>query len=139
MRGLLELVLEVSDLERSVAFYRDLLRLPQVEKWSPPRIGVWLSLGPNEVLGLWPPASGGEGVAIAGSRGGSHVHFAVYVDPGSLPTWQQTLEHAGLAVKGPVEFSHGNRSLFISDPDGNVVELADWGVDWAGQPVVKQG
>jgi catechol 2,3-dioxygenase-like lactoylglutathione lyase family enzyme len=138
MRGLLELVLEVRDLDQSVAFYTDLLGLPEIEKWPPPRVGVWLSLGRNEVLGLWPRSSGGEGVAIAGSRGGSHVHFAIYVEPGSLQTWQERLEHAGIKVEGPVEFARGNRSIFASDPDGNVVELGDWGTDWAGQTVVKQ-
>lgn len=138
MRGLLELVLEVSDLEKSVAFYRDLLGLPEVERWPPPRLGVWLSMGRNEVLGLWPPTSGGRGVAIAGSRGGSHVHFAIYAEPGSLPDWKQRLEQSGFNVEGPVEFAHWNRSLFVEDPDGNVVELADWTVDWAGETVVKQ-
>ncbi len=138
MRGLLELVLEVADLEKSVAFYRDILRLREVEAWPAPRVGVWLSLGRNEVLGLWPPTSGGEGVAIAGSRGGTHVHFAIYVEPGSLLSWQQLLEQAGVKVEGPVEFAHGNRSIFVADPDGNVVELGDWRVDWAGETVVKQ-
>lgn len=138
MRGLLELVLEVADLERSVGFYRDLLGLPEVESWPAPRRGVWLALGRNEVLGLWPPASGGPGVAVAGSRGGSHVHFALYVDAGSLPAWLEVLKGAGLAAEGPVDFGRGKRSIFVADPDGNVVELADWDVDWAGEPVVKR-
>jgi catechol 2,3-dioxygenase-like lactoylglutathione lyase family enzyme len=137
MRGLLELVLEVSDLEKSVAFYRDVLGLPEVERWPPPRLGVWLSMGRNEVLGLWPPASGGRGVAIAGSRGGSHVHFAIYVEPRSLAAWERRLNEAGAKVEGPIEFARGNRSLFVEDPDGNVVELGDWAVDWAGETVVK--
>ena len=138
MRGLLELVLEVSDLESSVAFYRDVLGLPEIERWPPPRLGVWLSMGRNEVLGLWPATSGGRGVAIAGSRGGSHVHFAIYVEPGSLLHWQLQLQQAGLPVEGPIQFAHPNRSLFVADPDGNVVELADWTVDWAGEKVVKE-
>lgn len=133
MRGLLELVLEVSDLERSLAFYCGLLELPEVEQWPAPRLATWVSIGRNGVLGLWPRASGGEGVGIAGSRGGSHVHFAIYVEPGSLLRWQQRLREADLKVEGPVDFARGNRSLFVSDPDGNVVELADWEVDWAGQ------
>lgn len=138
MRGLLELVLEVSDLEKSVAFYRDILGLREVERWPPPRLGVWLAMGRNEVLGLWPPASGGRGVAIAGSRGGSHVHFAIYVERGSLADWQQRLGQAGFKVEGPIQFARSNRSLFVDDPDANVVELADWTVDWAGQAVVKE-
>src|SRR3979411_1419253 len=109
MRGLLELVLEVDDLDRSLAFYRGVLELSEVEHWPPPRVATWLSIGRNAVLGLWPPASGGEGVALAGSRGGSHVHFAIYVEPGSLPLWQERLAAAGLKVAGPVDFAHGNQ------------------------------
>jgi catechol 2,3-dioxygenase-like lactoylglutathione lyase family enzyme len=135
MNGLLELVLEVGDLDRAVTFYRDVLDLDEVERWPEPRAGVWLSLGRNAVLGLWPPSSGGRGVGIAGSRGGAHVHFAIYVERGTLPEWKSRLETAGHAVEGPVTFSHGNASLFVSDPDGNVVELGDWTVDWAGRPV----
>ena len=138
MRGLLELVVEVGDLERSLAFYRDLLRLPEVERRPEPRLGVWLSIGRNEVLGLWPATSGGEGVAIAGSRGGAHVHFAIFVEPGTLPDWQRQLQQAGVNAEGPVEFAQGNRSLFVTDPDGNVVELGDWAVDWRGESVQKQ-
>jgi len=106
---LLELVVEVNDLEQSLAFYRGVLQLAEVEHCPPPRVATWLSIGRNTVLGLWPRASGGEGVAIAGSRGGSHVHFAIYVEPGSLPTWQERLGVAGLNVVGPVDFAHGNR------------------------------
>jgi catechol 2,3-dioxygenase-like lactoylglutathione lyase family enzyme len=134
MRGLLELVLEVADLERSVAFYRDLLEMPEVVRWGDQRPGVWVELGPHQVLGLWPPASGGPGVAIHGSRGGSHVHLACYVEPGSLPRWERRLRDAGLACE-EATFAHGNRSLFVTDPDGNVVELGDWRRDWQGEPV----
>ena len=137
MRGLLELVLEVNDLEQSLAFYRDLLQLPVVDVWPEPRLASWLAIGRNAVLGLWPGASGGEGVAIAGSRGGSHVHFAIYLEPGTLLKWQQRIREAELKVEGPIDFAHGNRSLFVSDPDGNVVELADWNVDWAGEVVAR--
>ena len=133
--GLLELVLEVASLDHSVNFYRDLLQLPEVERWPEPRSGVWLSIGRNAVLGLWPATSGGPGVGIAGSRGGRHVHFAIYVGHGSLPAWKGALENAGHAVEGPLAFGHGNESLFVSDPDGNIVELGDWRVDWAGQPI----
>ena len=138
VRGLLELVLEVNDLDRSLALYRDTFGLPVVERWSDPRPAVWLSIGRNEVLGLWPAASGGEGIAVAASRGGAHVHFAIYIEPGSLQHWQARLKEASLQVEGPIDFGEGKRSLFLKDPDGNVVELADWLVDWRGEPVVKQ-
>lgn len=137
MRGFLELVLEVNDLDQSLAFYCDVLQLAEVEHWPPPRVATWLSIGHNAVLGLWPRASGGEGVAIAGSRGGSHVHFAIYVEPGTLFMWQGRIGAAGFKVVGPVGFAHDNRSIFVSDPDGNVVELADWIVDWSGEKIER--
>jgi catechol 2,3-dioxygenase-like lactoylglutathione lyase family enzyme len=133
-RGLLELVLEVRDLDRSVVFYRDLLGMREVVRWGAERPAVWLELGDHQVLGLWPVSSGGPGVAIHASRGGAHVHFAVFVSPGALGAWKDRLDAAELEVKGPVDFQQG-RSLFVDDPDGNVVELADWARDWEGEPV----
>jgi catechol 2,3-dioxygenase-like lactoylglutathione lyase family enzyme len=135
-RGLLELVLEVADLDRSASFYRELLGMAQVTQWEDDRPGVWVRLGPNEVLGLWPAWSGGAGVGIHGARGGAHVHFAIYVEPGTLEQWRDQLAGSGLFVEGPVQFDSG-RSLFLTDPDGNVVELADWERDWEGRPVAK--
>jgi catechol 2,3-dioxygenase-like lactoylglutathione lyase family enzyme len=131
-------VLEVGDLDRSVEFYGEVLALTEVERWSEPRPGAWFSIGRNAVLGLWPPQSGGPGVGIAGARGGTHVHFAIYVEPGTLPSWKSRLERAGHRVEGPATFGHGNKSLFTEDPDGNVVELGDWTVDWAGDRVAGE-
>lgn len=135
-RGLLELVLEVADLERSLTFYRDRLGMPEVTRWPEERPGAWVRLGANEVLGLWPPSSGGPGVGIHGAQGGRHVHFAVYVEAGTLELWRERLAADGLRVEGPVTFGSG-RSLFLTDPDGNVVELGEWESDWEGRPVVK--
>lgn len=128
-------MLEVSDLSRSLEFYRDLLGLEVVVEWPAPREAAWLAIGRNAVLGLWPPSSGGPGVGIAGSRGGSHVHLAIYVAPGCIADLKAKLQDANHAVEGPISFDHGNQSLFVTDPDGNVVELGDWRVDWAGEPV----
>src|SRR5260370_35400380 len=107
MRELLELVLEVNDLEQSVAFYRDLLQLSEVEHWPAPRLATWLSIGRNGVIGLWPRASGGEGVAIAGSRGGSHAHFAIEVRPGTLLKSKQRLRAPSDKVRGRHRFRDG--------------------------------
>jgi catechol 2,3-dioxygenase-like lactoylglutathione lyase family enzyme len=137
VRGLLEVVLEVDDLERSLAFYRNVVGLAIVEQWPEPRRGVWLSIGRNTVLGLWPPSSGGPGVGIHGSRGGAHVHLAIYVDPGALESRKRAIAQSGLEVEGPIEFDPGNRSIFVTDPDGNVLELADWVVDWAGEKLPR--
>ena len=133
---MLEFVLEVADLERSVTFYRDKLGMQEVERWHDPRPGVWVAMGTHQVLGLWPAKSGGPGVGLYDSRGGAHVHFALYVAPGTLDAWIAKLRTAGLEVKGPVDFTPGTRSIYVDDPDGNVVELAQWAHDWEGQAVI---
>ena len=51
--------------------------------------------------------------------------------------WQERLGAAGFKALGPVDFAHGNRSVFVSDPDDNVVELADWIVDWSGKAIER--
>ena len=135
MRGLLELVLDVSDLERSLLFYHDVIGLPIVERWPEPRVAVWLGTGRHGVLGLWPPESGVPGVGIHGSRGGSHVHFALYVESETLDERRKTLIDAGYQVEGPVGFANSNRSIFTTDPDGNIVELGEWTIDWAGENI----
>jgi catechol 2,3-dioxygenase-like lactoylglutathione lyase family enzyme len=134
-RGMLELVLEVADLDRAVAFYRDYLGMKEVERWGEPRPGVWLAMGIHQALGLWPATSGGPGVGLYDSRGGVHVHFALHVKLGTLDSWIAQLRAAGVEVRGPVDFQPGNRSIYVVDPDGNVVELAEWAHDWQGVSV----
>jgi catechol 2,3-dioxygenase-like lactoylglutathione lyase family enzyme len=135
VRGLLELVLEVGDLDRAVHFYRDVLGMAEVTRWPDERPAVWVRLGENETLGLWPERSGGPGVAVHGGRGARHCHFAVWVEPGSLDRWRDRLSGEGIEAES-VDFQRG-RSLFVDDPDGNVVELADWGSDWEDRPARK--
>src|SRR4051794_41879517 len=67
--GLFEMTLEVKDLARSERFYRDVIGLPVAARWSDARPAVWLALGREGFLGLWPPESGGA-LAIHGGRGG---------------------------------------------------------------------
>jgi len=64
---------------------------------------------------------------------------AIYVESGSLSMWQERLVAAGFKVVGPIAFSHGNRSVFVANPDGNVVELADWIVDWSAEGIERPG
>lgn len=63
--GLFEMVLEVADLAAAERFYHDVIGLPVVERWTDERRAVWLALGREGFLGLWPPETGGP-VAIHG-------------------------------------------------------------------------
>ncbi len=131
--GLHEMVLEVADLDAAERFYREVIGLPVVARWTDERKAVWLDLGDGAALGLWPVESGGA-AAIHNGRGGSHVHFALRVPQGSLELVRTRLQEQGYDAEG-FDFDDGNRSLYLDDPDGNVVELMDAVVDWAGNPI----
>ena len=131
--GLHELVLEVADLAAAERFYRETIGLPVITHWTDERKAVWLDLGDGAALGLWPVATGGA-AAIHGGRGGSHVHFALRIPQGSLEAVRARLAGLGYDVEG-FDFDDGNRSLYLDDPDGNVVELMDAVIDWAGRPI----
>ena len=133
--GLFEMTLEVSNLAASERFYRDVIGLPVVERWSDERPAVWLALGREGFLGLWPPETGGA-VAIHGGRGGRHVHFALRVPMGTLDTVAARLGSLDFPVE-PRDFGNGNRAIYLNDPDGNVVELTERATLWDGSPATE--
>lgn len=136
--GLFEMVLEVQDLAASEHFYREVLGLPLANRWDPTRNdgreGVFLKIGRGAFLGLWPEASGGEN-ALAGGRGGAHVHFALLLEYGTLDTRRNQIAAHGIPILLEREFAPGDRAIYVHDPDGNVVELTERVTDWAGRPL----
>ncbi|WP_043271067.1 VOC family protein [Streptomyces sp. CT34] len=111
------LVLTVEDIERSLDFYCGLLGL------EPVRVDEWRAgkapfpsarVSPSTIIDL-----------ITGPRGGSNVdHICLVVDP---LDWQQVIDSGRFTVlEGPVG-RYGARgeaqSIYVSDPDGNTVEL----------------
>ena len=134
--GLFEMVLEVADLDRAERFYRDVLGLTVVERWGDDRPAVWLALGRESFLGLWPRETGGA-KAIHHGRGGAHVHFAIRVPLGTLDATQARLEALGIPVEAGWDFGRGNRAIYLDDPDGNVVELTERTTLWDGSPATE--
>jgi catechol-2,3-dioxygenase len=118
LTGLAELTLETSDLEALERFYCELLGLSVLSQ-EPDRI--WLAVGRRTRLGLWSP-----GEKEFGDRGGRHVHFAFSVTPGRLDELAGRLRESTVEVEGPVEHPGGDRSIYFSDPAGNVVEVWDF-------------
>ncbi|GAA4789370.1 VOC family protein [Streptomyces sanyensis] len=111
------LVLNVEDVERSLAFYCGPLGLEpeRVEEWragSAPFPSVRIS--PTAIIDL-----------VQRPRGGSNVdHICLVVDP---LDWQEVLDSGRFTVlEGPVTRfgARGDaRSVYVRDPDGNTVEL----------------
>ena len=116
--GVVELTLQVRDLEVLEAFYTDVFGL-RVLKRDEDR--VWLAAGERARLGLWLP-----GEKEFGDEGGAHVHYALGVEPGTLDGIVGRLEARGVPVRGPIEHPGGDRSIYVEDPEGNVVEVWDF-------------
>ena len=116
--GVVELTLQVRDLQALETFYTDAFGL-RVLKREEDR--VWLAAGKRSRLGLWLP-----GEKEFGDEGGAHVHYAFGVEPGTLDDIVTKLGDRGIDVKGPVEHPGGDRSIYLEDPEGNVVEAWDF-------------
>lgn len=54
------------------------------------------------------------------------MHFALSARPRTLNELAGRLQAAGLQPRGPVEHDGGDRSLYVEDPEGNVVEVWDF-------------
>ncbi|OWJ67228.1 VOC family protein [Inquilinus limosus] len=128
--GLLETALYVADLDRSAAFYEQVLGLPVMLR--SPRL-VALDAGRQGVLLLFLAGATSEDVVdapgtIPGHEGTGRLHMAFAVPAGSLDAWRQRLAEAGVALTGEMGWSRGGASLYFSDPDGHVIELATPGL-----------
>jgi catechol 2,3-dioxygenase len=112
--------LKVADLERAIAFYRDVLGFELTQRYGAQ--GVFLSAGGYhhhiglntwESLGGAPPPRGSAGL----------YHFAIlYPDRASLADALRRVLAAGVELEGAAD--HGvSEAIYLRDPDGNGVEL----------------
>lgn len=117
--GVNELVLEALDLDAAERFYAGVLGLPVVLR-SENR--VWLMAGAQTRIGLWAPQ-----VGIAEGRGGVHVHFALHIAEADYGAAVARLREHGFDPHEE-DFGESGRAVYVTDPDGNVVELWTWDV-----------
>jgi catechol-2,3-dioxygenase len=116
--GFCELTLETPEPERPAAFYVELLGLEVLQRRAD---RIWLAAGSQARLGLWRP-----GEKEFGDEGGAHVHFAFRADAQEMERIRRRLSDAGCSAHGPLEHEGGDRSLYVEDPEGNVVEVWDF-------------
>jgi lactoylglutathione lyase len=114
-------ILFVADLERSVAFYRDVIGVPfrlegdgYVEfATQGARFGLYDRNRLEELTG--------QGTDLPRAPGGEVVFLVGDVDAEAA-----RLRAAGATIlSGPVDRAWGHRTLHVEDPDGFVVELAE--------------
>jgi catechol-2,3-dioxygenase len=116
--GLCELTLEAADLAELEAFYVGVFALEVISRDDD---RIWLAVDRRTRLGLWAP-----GAKEFGDRGGRHVHFAFRVSPGGLERIADALRRAGTPFRGPVAHDGADRSIYVEDPAGNLVEAWDY-------------
>jgi catechol 2,3-dioxygenase len=112
--------LKVADLDRSLAFYRDVLGFSVTQRYGSQAVFLSadgyhhdIALNTWESKGGKPPAPGTTGL----------YHVAIlYPDRGALGDALRRLAEAGIGLDGAAD--HGvSEALYLTDPDGNGVEL----------------
>jgi catechol 2,3-dioxygenase len=127
--------LKVTDLEKALAFYRDLLGF-EVQQWYG-NSAVFLSAGGyHHHIGLNTWHSKGAGPAPVKAAGLYHVAI-LYPSQKDLAQIVKRLAEAGYPLTGASD--HGvSKAIYLNDPDGNGVELywdrpkEEWPLDAAG-------
>ena len=112
--------LNVADLERAIAFYRDVLGLDVVQRAPSGRLAFLSVDGYHHHVALSTRWSLGGSPPPPGHTGMFHVAF-VYPDRKALARAYQRVAATG--IKG-IARDHGvSEALYFDDPDGNGVEL----------------
>lgn len=107
--------LHVVDVEKSTAFYRDVLRLEQIPRPAFSFPGAWFLLGADQELHLI-----GERDREVVSHNRSN-HFALLVD--DFDGWEKYLIDKGVNIAPRRMRPDGALQLYVIDPDGHYVEL----------------
>lgn len=126
MRGIDHIVLRIADLPRMLAFYHDVLGCADEREQA--EIGLYqLRAGASLIdLVTIDGKLGSRGGAAPGAEGRNLDHFALAIHP-----FDEAALHAHLAKHGVDILEEGPRygaegegpSIYIRDPEGNVIEL----------------
>ena len=126
IRGMVEVVLVVEDIDRSVAFYQDTLGLDPI---SPPELPVkFLRIGaardgvPQQVV-LIPRPMAAEQPLV---RTRALHHIGLEVAPQDYEHERERLTGLGFEIRGGEHPFMPVGAFYLDDPDGNEIEIATW-------------
>jgi catechol 2,3-dioxygenase-like lactoylglutathione lyase family enzyme len=129
LKGIVEIVMVVGDMERSLDFYRGTLGLELISPAHLP--GKFLRIGPQgdsipQQIVLVPRSAAG------GSPGGPERpprvlhHIGLQVAPADFEAERERLTKAGFALRSGEHPFMPVEAFYLDDPDGNEVEIATW-------------
>ena len=127
LRGILETVLYVDDLDEAESFYGNVLGLTRDSRKD--GLFVFFRLGEQMLLIFQRDAAKtARSVPAHGTDGAGHVCFSVAES--ELAIWEERLRSKGVAIEQHQEWPRGGRSFYFRDPAGNSLEIATpriWG------------
>lgn len=106
--------IHVADVPASSRFYREILLLEEIPRPAFDFPGAWFRLGTDQELHL---IGGRTQPVTSHSRG---THYALQVD--DLDAWEKFLHEKRISTARKVR-PDGVLQMYLSDPDGYVVEL----------------
>ncbi|MBI1370512.1 MAG: glyoxalase [Planctomycetes bacterium] len=109
--------IHIADVDRSIAFYRDVMMLRQLPRPEFDFDGAWFELGDGRQLHL---IAGRVLPAHSHNRG---THFALHV--ADFDEAEAHIQSSGAPHKPRQRRPDGAWQLFVTDPDGHIVELCD--------------
>jgi len=126
IQAVVETAIYVDDLDRTEAFYTEVLGLPVIVK--EPGRQVFFRVGTSNVLlaFLAEATLKGDQLPAHGARGPGH--FALGIEAGDLDAWRQRLTAKGVGIEKEVGWPRGGKSIYFRDPAGNLVELITPGI-----------
>ena len=117
------LAVVVSDLSRAVTFYTEVLGLPVERRWGDERgepRSVWVALDAGVFLAI--ERASAEGPKRDEAAPGFHC-LSLRIPRSEREAWRDRLERAGSEIVQETAYT-----LYVRDPDGNLVGLSHWPV-----------
>lgn len=110
----------VADVQTSLAFYCDLLQIPQNHsRPNFPFDGAWLDIGEDQQIHLM-KLPNPDSNTDRPDHGGKDRHIALVVE--NVEKLAERLEKAGITIS---RSKSGRPAFFCRDPDGNALEFAE--------------
>jgi catechol 2,3-dioxygenase-like lactoylglutathione lyase family enzyme len=111
----------VRDLSRAIKFYCDVIGLKQAFEFinkEGKRTGVYIHVGGRNFIELF------EGEVLEQKGAGSYLHLCLEVD--EIKATVTELRERGIEVSEPKFGGDGSWQAWITDPDGNRIELMQY-------------